>query len=241
MMINLSKIVKRNSSFDPDTGFFNRSYEYLNMECPTVRLNCPEIIKYIAYSLIQTDLDDAIHLIKRYTNLYAKIYPEDLVKGGNKKGFSLDDNKHILKGLFISSIMLYGKCFTEADKRKIKLEKKYFVSDQFSELHDTAMNFRNSFAVRAGELKLATSHDTAHVQITIPPESCQDFSPFLEVTTSRVDFPDVRYRDHYFEILFNDVRLKVFEKEKALGKDIINNIIKPKGLVYWYDKAKTVI
>ena len=109
-----------------------------------------------AYSLIHKDLkfckttlNLAVELAGGNLNSKDSLYVRD----------ELDKNSDILKALTISFIITYGKCYTQADGRKVKLDSKaiFKSNPELKEVHEFVMHERNNYIAHAGVTDLETA------------------------------------------------------------------------------------
>lgn len=109
-----------------------------------------------AYSLIQKDikfckttLSLAANLSGGNLNTPTSIYVRD----------EADTVSDFLKSLTISFIITYGKCFAQADGRKVKLESKdiFKKNEELKSLHDFVIEQRNTYIAHAGITNLESA------------------------------------------------------------------------------------
>ena len=146
----------------------------------------------------------------------------------------VDEKNHlIIKSLFFSSLIFYGKCFTQAKGRGVKLERS-IIPPEYHNKHDIIMTYRHTLAAHSGEGKW----DTGKVNLVLPPNKNSKVGIHIKPETYRLDFEDDRMDDDKFLELVNLVHTKVKAKSETIGQKIINEIIIPKGKEYWYKNSK---
>ena len=117
----------------------------------------------------------------------------------------IDEETHsIVKSLFFSSIIFYDKCFTKAEGRGIKLNRR-IVSLEYRNTHDKIMDYRNTLAAHSGEGKW----DTGTVKLILHPKPRDDFGPLIRAELNRLEFVDDRSEEQNFLLLIQHIMLMV--------------------------------
>jgi len=109
-----------------------------------------------AYSLIHKDLK----FCKTTLNLAVELAGGDLNSADSLYlRDEVDKNSDILKALTVSFIITYGKCYTQADGRKVKLDSKdiFKNNSELKEIHEFLMHERNNYIAHAGNTDLETA------------------------------------------------------------------------------------
>ncbi len=147
------KHFKREVAIDQKTGELNSVYFYKGKRCKSGVVQGPLASQYIGYRLIAEDLREVEAWLKQAYALVPKIKTQPkkgedyYLLGSTRK----DKNILIIKSLFFSSIIFYGKCFAGAEKgRRIKLERKHVPTD-YHKVHDEIIGYRNNLAAHSGE------------------------------------------------------------------------------------------
>lgn len=102
--------------------------------CPYVVLEGPMAKRLAGLSLVQQDLLEVQSMLTRIDPM-----SNDIVG---------------TKAMLFGALVLYGKCFTQADGRGVKLErKKIFSEDEARESHERMMQLRHEFVAHAGKAR----------------------------------------------------------------------------------------
>jgi hypothetical protein len=151
-LVDTFKNIKRTSIVDTNNGNIEYSYSILGNELSVDYVDTPLARKYIGYDLINSDLYSA----KQWMCLAYKVIDEHKKKRPKSKngqdvflGCLSDNEGEVLQALFISSVTYYGKCFTKAEGRKIKLEASN-IPKEYLDKHEEIINFRNTIAAHSG-------------------------------------------------------------------------------------------
>lgn len=101
------------------------------------------------------DIDDKG--IKRYKGLTSIIIDLSYVKDSLKllsdykdKASKTIERRTLERSLFISSLITYGRCFTQTRGRGIKLEPTEFIKPKYKELHKYLIELRHEYIAHAG-------------------------------------------------------------------------------------------
>jgi len=86
----------------------------------------------------------------------------------------------IVSGLFLAALTIYGKCFTRAEGRRVKLERKIFddhqsKSHQYLKSHQYFMDLRHKLAAHSGSTLL----EDADVVFLMPPKNKPNVWPMV--------------------------------------------------------------
>lgn len=236
-MPRLDENLKTVVTIDSTTGEQVFTYFYKRKRCPTKLISGHLSKQYVGYYLIMKDLEDTKVWLKQAYDLI----PKKKRRGeGLKYGYCLDQigdkkNHMIVKSLFFSSLIFYGKCFTQAKGRGIKLDKKAIVPKDYHEKHDLIMEYRHTLAAHSGE----DPWDTGKVRLLLPPQKGRNVGIHINPELHRLDFEDDSGSDYQFMELVNAVHKAVKIKSEKIGQKIINEIIIPKGRDFWYQTSKT--
>ncbi len=219
-------------SINPKTGEQQYLYYYKGKQCSTDLIKGPLAKQYIGYSLIMKDLEDAEGWLRQAYELCPQ--KESSPAKPNQDRFHSGDigdekNHRIVKSLFFSSLIFYGKCFTQADGRGVKLEKSN-LPIQYHERHDRVMNYRNTLAAHSG----IGNWDTGKARLVLPPIRDKNIGLHLYPELHRLDFEDDRIDDHSFLDLIKHVQIHVQKKIPKIFDVILKKIVLEKPKDYWY-------
>lgn len=125
--------IRRLNGSDPDwtvrehineqTGDHTNTYYYKRRKCLKFKLNSNLSKQLAGYTLIEKDLRNvAVWLGEILT--YLEVLDNTIYqKSPDRTKFN------IVKGLFVASLTFYGKCFTQCEGRRVKLDKKIIKDD----------------------------------------------------------------------------------------------------------------
>lgn len=130
------------------SGKFDVIATYNNALIKSVILEGGIATRASSLSLILRDLESAYDWYKRAI---------EIVDGSNIKNELNHDYIEIenltisseARAFFVASLTFYGKAFTEALGRKLKMEKKW-LDQSFHEMHDDIIDYRHNFAAHSG-------------------------------------------------------------------------------------------
>ena len=133
---------------DSSNGKFKVISTYNNELIKSVILEGGVATRASSLSLILRDLESAYDWYKRAL----EIVQSDSIKNDSDDNYIEIGNLSIsseARAFFVASITFYGKAFTEAIGRKLKMEKKW-LDPIFHEMHDTLIEYRHNFAAHSG-------------------------------------------------------------------------------------------
>ncbi|EJQ0795070.1 hypothetical protein NYD82_004218, partial [Cronobacter sakazakii] len=116
-----------------------RIYKQKGVILPRIPLKGRFVEQYVALQLLDKDLRNVIGWEGIIKNICDNLNQEQHFTHPD-----LEKNL-MLKSLFISKVITYGKCFTEAKGRRFTLQRSN-VPEQYRDLHDLIMNIRHNFA-----------------------------------------------------------------------------------------------
>jgi len=217
---------------DSISGRMSHRYYFRKRLCGRVKLEGSLTARVAGYHLIEKDLRNITEWLNQIQTLMKEATPNDYRKqecfiGSNRSTFQ------IIKGLFVASVTFYGKLFTKAAGRRVKLERTWFTSDELRSEHDDIMSFRHTFTAHSGK----GSPESADVILAIDPVRRRMTAPqlFCELTQ-----PDtVSYEDiSMFKRLVKSLHDKVNDKISELNKLILKKEVLEKGMDYWYRQIR---
>lgn len=217
-------------TLNEESGTVHLKYFYKRKQLPAFMLDSKLSEQLAGYSLIEKDLKTIINWLETID----KLYPVGKETKSNFIHSSDRDVFNVVKSLFVSSLTFYAKCFTNCPGRQSRLNRK-MIADEFREIHDQVMMYRNSFAAHSGHEKL----ELAKSILVVNPSKNHE----LIVTQERAQ-PDYATMkgDVNFQSLANHLLGVVREKqEKVYGKlieEVLSNAEsitkkckKPKGII----------
>ena len=219
-----------------ETGTVHLKYFYKRKQLPAFMLDSKLSEQLAGYSLIEKDLETIINWLETIDKLYpdGKEGKSNFIHGSDREVFN------VVKSLFVSSLTFYAKCFTNCPGRRSRLNRK-MIADDFREVHDEVMMYRNSFAAHSGHEKL----EFAKSILVVNPSKNHE----LIVTQERAQ-PDYATMEGEvgFQNLVNHLLAVVREKQEKVYDKLIEDILsnadsiikkckKPKGLVVQLNKG----
>lgn len=141
----------------------------------TIEINTRLSRHYCAYILIEKDFQDILGSI----NILL-----ELINAKEEK------NELLIKGLSRAIVVTYGKCFTQADGRKVKLNAE-IIPKEHKIIHDKLMDMRHNHVAHAG----ISQHETCRGIYVLPSESkarklgtipCTYFSELRQTLTTQI-------------------------------------------------------
>ncbi len=179
-----------------------------------------KIIKqYAGYTLIEKDLRSVLV----WLNEIEKINPELFAR--QKKPQQMD----LIKGYFVAALTFYGKCFTESKGRGIKYDRSN-VPEEYRETHDIIIRMRHNFTAHSG-----VGFESVKVSLVLHPDINSNMEPML--------YTELRQPDYHKElieemiIIVKALQEQSINKRSALSDKFLNEIVRPKGKLYWYQKG----
>lgn len=136
---------------EPDNYVSYNNYFYKKTKCHRIEIDDPKAKVMAGYKLIEKDLRNCQIWLRHIKELLEKD-PKNKKAKGHKKNIENREQYNLIKGLFVASLTIYGKCFTQCEGRKVKLERKN-LEEKYHEDHDEAMSFRHNFAAHGGAKK----------------------------------------------------------------------------------------
>ena len=212
---------------NPSTGNHTNTYFYKNRKCYCIILESKLAQQLAGYSLIEKDIRSIKIWLDEILPYVTTLKKNQSQKSPDRKTFNL------VKGLFVSSVTFYGKCFTQCDGRKVKLRRSDIKDEKLKNHHDDIMKFRHNFTAHSGDekielVKIALVLDSKKNRKTLPHIITELLQPD---TVGETDIKD------YFELL-EYLQDFVTKRMKKISDKIYAEEILPKGRDYWYKKVK---
>jgi hypothetical protein len=206
--------------FSEEEGAHNE-YRFKGKIAPSIIMSDPVSLRYAAYSLIEKDLRVALF----WLNEIEKLAP------------ILDERRrnpakmNVIKGLFVAAVTFYAKCFTTCEGRKVKLDRKLLDSD-YLPIHDDVMKLRHNFTAHSG----SENCEGAKVSLVLHPNKKLQAEPQLFSEIYQPDYAE--FDELSFKELVEHLREVVWQKRCEAGNAVMGKVVAPKGINYWYCKAK---
>jgi hypothetical protein len=221
---------------DPETFDLKHRYYFDSKECPKVILNSQQAKNFAAYALIKKDLKFVLKSFK-----YAiSIASEKLGTENDGDVFAyraeVDAESDILKALYISGVVTYGKCFTKADGRRVKLEYKDLFKDEekYEKLHLELMEQRHQYIAHGGK----TKYEKVQPILVLHPDSESNQEPTLMTESFHVDGFSKEDFEEYLS-LAEAVDKKLNEILDKKSQALYEKEVATKDNKSWYEEEKT--
>ncbi|EJD6400491.1 hypothetical protein M0H77_RS09960 [Providencia rettgeri] len=209
-------------------GHKNTYYLY-GEKAPHVYLEHHLCNQYSAYRLIEKDIRSVLSWLK---TMHEIISTEEFISRA-----TTPEKMDLIKALFVSSVTFYGKCFTKCEGRRIKLEEKNFVDEKHKEIHSSIMDIRHNLAAHSGK----AGYEKARVALVLHPRGL-DIKPMLFAEMMQANYitdkGDIE-NDEFYQLALS-LQTKLLEKITFLDEKILNEVVRPKGLEYWYAESEKV-
>lgn len=214
---------------DPYTSERYNQYFYKNKRAPRIELRTKIAKQLAGYTLIEKDLRNVALWIKEID----KLFPSSERPGG---AFISPDRErfNVIKGLYVAALSFYGKCFTQCEGRKVKLDKK-FIDDKYHEIHDNIMHMRHNYAAHSG----SDTFEEVKIALVLYPNKNTKLLPRVVKELQQADmmYQSADEKLHFIDLV-EHTRLRVLNKMEVIEKRILENDILPQGKDHWYKLAK---
>lgn len=130
---------------DPYSGKARRSYYFKGKPCNSIVIKSRNALKLSGYSLIEKDLRSCLSWLEEIEKRHDEPPQKNQIASHGKNR----ENYMLIKGLFVSLITFYGKCYTSCEGRRVKLERSN-LQPEFHKIHDYLMTLRHNFAAHSG-------------------------------------------------------------------------------------------
>ena len=195
-------------------------YYYLDQRAPVVKVGEERLVKqYAGYTLIEKDLRS----ILIWLNEIEKINPDIDMRVKNPQQMDL------IKGFFVAALTFYGKCFTESKGRGVKYDRNN-IPEIHRDAHDVIMKMRHNFTAHSG-----IGFESVKVSLVLHPDINSDMEPEL--------YTELRQPDQHKELIKEMIVIvkllqeQALKKRKAVGVKFLEEEVRPKGKLYWYQKG----
>lgn len=133
---------------DSEGRIFSR-YWHNGKQAIRHELGGPRAKRYAGYTLIQKDLLRIIAWIS-HTQELAKTLPERDLSSGERPTQGDRRSNEIMSGLLVAIVTTYGKLFSQAEGRKVKLESNAISDVRQLQLHNQLLKWRNTYSAHSG-------------------------------------------------------------------------------------------
>lgn len=159
-----------------------------NEQCTIARLDGDPASRVAAYQGILND----IYKMRAYINLICSTLERKFAEGLELNGFDPEDEDQVIcSGLYFSAVALYGKCFTKAYARNVKLEDSGFkknLTNTQSELHDKLRHLRSNWTAHGGE----SDHEDIVPIVVFSADGTRAQNVFFATSTAFLSLPEMK-------------------------------------------------
>lgn len=214
---------------EPSTGTVRRIYTYKRKPCITRSMKSRLALQFGGYRLIEKDLRNMLLWISEIEILIAAADPP-ITRG---KWLRPKDPRTatLIKALFVATMAIYFKCFSQGDGRPVKLARKNVV-EPLRELHDECVRIRHNFAAHSGAERV----ESVDVVLVFPSNPHNRVAP--QIVTELMQ-PDVLWRDKdetTIRSLVEQLHEFVVGKMHHLNQKLLEEEVYAKGREYWRKK-----
>lgn len=134
------------------TGKLNNTYKFRGVKAQRIVLSGALADQFKGYTLIRKDLKN----IRAWVGILQDLIADAGIKGtgprqlANAKGGKVKTDE--MKAVWVAIITFYGKLFSDAPGRRIRLDKQQ-IPASLRERHDRMINLRNGFTAHSGKEK----------------------------------------------------------------------------------------
>lgn len=215
-----------------ETHIATRNYYFDGQLCGRVELTDGLAKQFGGYKLIEKDIRNIISWLNHIEIL---LKPYDTKENPQEECLiSTDrDTFQVIKGLFVASVTFYGKLFTKANGRKVKLESAWLTTDDLLLFHEELMLLRHTYTAHSGE----DSAEISNTVLAVDPIRLRQTPPelFCELTQpDSIGVKDIAI----FKKLLDELHDKVNNKINELGQLILQKEVSEKGIDHLYSKIK---
>lgn len=213
-------------TLDVESNKFKKIFIWDGKKCPSYEISWGKSEQLGRYSLIQKDIKQLIKMASIAEDLACDRV--DIQTKNYGYFFDTDDEMAlIIKALYISLVITYGKCFASAKGRRIKLDKDAVFNKNnkhLEVLHEQLIEARNQYVAHGGNTNL----ESFSVSLIFQPNLSQKTTPMMSVDSYYVNSISKGSFKKYkklFEHLNNFVvdKMRILS-EKIYDEHIINNI-----------------
>jgi len=211
---------------NPHSGKHGQEYFFKGIRAKRIPMTSRLAEQMAGFTLIERDLRMVTQWLQAIDAMSAR--PRD--RAGHALTTHDDETHKLVQTLFVASLMFYGKCFADAEGRRIRLDRNW-VPFEFKKTHEQMISMRNQFAAHSG----SKGYERVQVVLVLPVkdrkirDSPRLYRELLQTETV-VSFED---DDTSFLRLAMLLQRKAVNKLEELNAKIFQEDINPKGMDYW--------
>jgi len=216
-------------------GMIESEYYYKGVPAIKIPLEGNVPIKMAGYTLLKQDLELILYWLQMVTDEHKKMglnkVKQTVVHITPKE---LRENIYYIKAMMVASFSFYGKLFTRADGRKIKLEENVFNNSmELLQIHKEVMSLRHNFVAHSGKERIE------YVEVSLLLDSIRERNT-LPLIARVMNQPNVftnKFLDN-FKYICNYLLEKVDSKIELLTQKYYSNLTHER-INMFYEIAKT--
>jgi len=177
--------------------------------------------KYLAYNSIKKDLDFVNQAVNKLIKLTSNTRENNDFTAYELNELN-DSNRIIIQSLYFSSIIIFGKAFTDATTgRKVKLEKKEIyklLTTKQREVFDEVISLRHNYIAHAGD----SSDEQGYAKLIFEMDSPSSFTTRLGYSNFSTFGNSLDFYNHFLDvvkIVVDHVKLKIKKWEEKINKE----------------------
>lgn len=213
---------------DKSTGAHRQEYFFKGNPAKRVVLSSQLAKQMQGYVLIERDL----RMVGEWLKTIARISRQPETRDPHAWTTNDDATHAVVFGLFVASVTTYGKCFAQAEGRRVQLDDSW-IPIGFDDTHKRMREMRNKFTAHSG----SEEFESVNVVLVVPvqygrlhPKEQPRLYREMRQTEAQLSFDDDEYS---FAELVTRLQRMVLEKLDGLNAKIFSDEIRPKGYGYW--------
>ena len=176
-------------------GSIGNKYYYKNLPALKIPLQGKFATRIGGYTLIHHDLRMILCWLQILIDEYKKVGLDKAKQSiVHITPENLRDKFDVIKAFMVVSISFYGKLFTQAEGRKVKLEENIFQQNQeLLRMHNEIMMFRHNFSAHSGKEKV----EYVEVSLLLDSKKEKNTRPFLVRTMDQPNAFKNKFLDNF--------------------------------------------
>lgn len=211
---------------DPDTGEHSQQYFFRRVRAKRIPIKSPLARQMAGYVLIERDLRMVMQWLSTIDRMSGPPKNQNQYAWTDKD----DESHNRTLGLFVAALIFYGKCFSQCEGRRIRLDVDW-IPQGFEETHKLVLMMRNNFAAHSG----AEKFEDVNVVLVVPEKKGRLRDRLRLYREMKQPEALISHKDDEFSffLLASKLREKVLEKLEELNRKIFQEEINPRGMKYW--------
>ncbi|MBI9060261.1 MAG: hypothetical protein JEZ01_21015 [Labilibaculum sp.] len=225
---------KFTENINSQTNKSDNKYYYDNNEAIRIELSSKIAKQYAGWILIEKEIRNITSWLNTYNDIVKEIFGDNIPKYSHIVPDNKREKSSLLKAIMVAIITSYGKLFTSAEVRKVKLDKSQFKNDKDKlDLHESLMELRNKFAAHGG------GHEYEFVNVVLLLDSNKDNGTMPIITRELSQPNSLSYNDIPLLVeLLNELKEKADQKIVKLSQKLYKDIYSIDN-DFWYYHANS--